>query len=108
MADLPASELIKIPPGPERDKHYDYPYTGPYCGEPQLDEMLYQMEREEVWDKSSLGISRSCPNCSGKHTHNTTRGWIICFSCLIAFTLEDSQGYYDVAGYEMDEREEET
>jgi len=90
LANLIASELAKIPPGPERDKYYDYPYAGPYNGEPTQYEILHEKEFRELWGKDSLAISHECPHCSSKDTEWFRQAWCVCFDCIATFTLQDA------------------
>lgn len=75
-----------------------------YSGEPVQEEIL---KLEPYHKDNSLAIRHRCPNCGGHNTAWRRDEWSVCFTCVIAFTLEDSLGYYDVPAYEQDIRIEE-
>ena len=83
--ELTAKNLIKLSPE-ERDKHYHYPYTGPYLGEPQLYEILHRKEYLEIWGPNHLTIHHPCPAC-GQQGDYVRNEWAICYNCLIAFDI---------------------
>ena len=88
-----AKDLIKIPPGPERDKLYDYPWTGPYTGEPSSYETQYLSEHRRIWGKNSLATSPECYKCGSKDTEWLRQEWNICFNCLTVFTSDEALDY---------------
>ena len=95
-----SSDLIKIPPGPERNKHYKYPYTGPYSGELTVYEINHLAEFRRIWGADSLAISHECPSCDSIETEWIRHEWNICFNCQIPFTLTEALDYQ----YFLDER----
>ena len=105
MAKLTAAELILISPGPERDKYYDYPYTGPYEGEISQYELLHAKEFRDIWGKNKLAISHQCPLCSSKDTEWIRQDWCICFGCTSTFTVQDALDF-QIFLDEEDEKEE--
>ncbi len=80
---LTPSELVKIPPD-QRNKYYQFPYNGPYHGEPELYEILHLKEFREIWGPDHLAIHHVCPAC-GKDGEWVRNQYAICFNCLIAF-----------------------
>ena len=79
-----------------------------YSGEPTPEEIIHRLEDNKLHNHNTkLWIRHKCPNCGNRNTKWIRQEWSICFDCIIAFTLDDALGYYDVAEYEMDEREEE-
>jgi len=80
-----ASELLELRPGPDRDKVYRFPYTGPYEGEPQLYEILHLKEWDKVWGSSHLTIYKTCPACGSTKAEWIRLIWAICFDCELAF-----------------------
>ena len=91
--ELTATNLLKIPID-ERGKHYHYPYTGPYEGEPQLYEILFWTEHFRIWGNNSLAVRHVCPACGGKDTEWMRNRWAICYRCLLAF--ETNERYIDL------------
>ena len=105
MSKLSAAELVLIPPGPERDKHYSYPYTGPYHDEPSQYEILHLKECRDIWGKNSLAISSECFLCSSTDTEWIRQDWCLCFKCLTTFTVQDAIDFQTFLD-EEDEKEE--
>lgn len=80
---------------------YQYPYTGPYSGEPDLYEILHLKEEQEVWGPNHLAIHKVCPACSSTKAIWIRCEWAVCFDCLIAF--EWNERYYDITEEEYNE-----
>ena len=85
---LIASELIKIRPF-ERDKYFNYPYTGPYTGKPTLYEIQHLKEQLETWGVGRVGrdIHKVCPSCGSKKAEWLRNEWAVCYDCLLAFDI---------------------
>jgi len=96
-----AKDLINLPIE-ERDKLYQYPYTGPYAGEPELYEILHLKESREIWGIDHLAIYKDCPACGNTKAEWIRQEWAICFDCLITFDAFEM--YYDLS--EMDKPED--
>ena len=67
-----------------------------YKGEPTNEEMLERLAMWELWSPgrglrdNDLRINHPCPCCgSGKNTESVRDEWNICYTCMIAFTLDD-------------------
>ena len=79
---------------------YQYPYTGPYSGEPEIYEILYRKESEEVWGKNHLSIHKTCPVCGSSKAEWIRCEWAICYTCLIAFDWDER--YIDITEEKYD------
>ena len=105
---MKAIDLIAIPPGPERDKHYIYPWTGPYEGEPTLYEMQHLKEYQSIWGKDSLAIRPECYRCGSKNTIWLRQEWCVCLNCIAIFTIDEAEDYQCFLEEERDKLREDS
>jgi len=81
-----------------------------HTGEPTEEEIQQRLEFWQSWSPNGykdnhLRITKACPMCESPDDTEWVRNeWYICYNCMIAFTLQDSIGYYDVEAYQQDVR----
>lgn len=71
-----------------------------YSGEPTDEELTVRARS----GNQQVGYKLPCPNCGRDDTQFLRNSYWMCFQCLIWFTTQDAQGYYDVQAYQQDER----
>lgn len=81
-----------------------------YNIQPTTEQIAYWRDKWEEWN-GPQGVRAShpeatrwelCPNCNGNNTQWWSGDWLVCYDCLISWSLLDA--CYDVEEFDKDNR----